>query len=118
MTIDLKANVPSTEFSQPFAQGMADRMAMSYFKYGEVRAAYPHRVDALASLQTRLDKYRQTGNTEYLMDAANFAMIEFMHPRHPDAHFLPSDSKESPGRKWVGEVDPSQRSNRIEKVHR
>lgn len=109
--INLVESCPATEFSPKFAQGMADRMAMSYAKYGQVRDAYPTRVDALASLQMRLDRYQATGNTEFLMDVANFAMIEFMHPRHPEAHYSPTDATKSPGRKWVGEVDPSGRHN-------
>jgi hypothetical protein len=114
MTIKFPEGVPATEFSERFAQGMADRMAVSFCKYGAVRDAYPSRVDAIASLKKRLDKYEQDGNTEWLMDVANFAMIEFMHPRHPEAHFEATDSKASPGRAWHGEVDPSQRGNRPE----
>jgi len=47
---------------------------------------------------TRMRKYAETGNTEWLIDAANFAMIEFMHPRHPHAHFTGTDDDASPGR--------------------
>ena len=102
-------NVPGSEFSDAFVQGMADRMSMSFFKYGAVAVAYPNKVDALASLKLRVNKYLETGNTELLMDVANFAMIEFMHPRLEHAHFSPRDG--GPGRVWFGEVDPSQRSN-------
>jgi hypothetical protein len=114
MEIKLANGVPSSEFSEKFAQGMADRMAVSFFKYGYVAEAYPKRVDAIASLKERLRKYEQTGNTEWLMDVANFAMIEYMHPRHEKAHFRATDSKESPGRIWNGEVNPIQEPNRIE----
>lgn len=110
--VNLSPGVPASEFSPEFVQGMANRMSMSFFKYGLVEAAYPKLVDAIASLKTRLEKYEQTGNLEYLMDVGNFAMIEFMRPRHEKAHFKPEDSGASPGRKWIGEVDPSQRSNR------
>jgi len=114
MNIKTAPNVPETEFSEKFAQGMADRMTVSFCKYGAVADAYPHRVDAIASLKKRLEKYERDGNTEWLMDVANFAMIEFMRPRHPDAHYKPTDSKASPGRQWVGEVNASQRGNRPE----
>jgi len=73
-------------------------MAMSFFKYGPVREAYPHKVSAIESLRRRLDRYEQSGNTEWLIDVANFAMIEFMYPSHPQAHFRPTDAAESPGR--------------------
>lgn len=113
MTIDIEmSGAPASEFCPDFVVGMAKRMAMSYYKYGLVSDAYPHKVDAIRSLQARLDKYAQTGNTEYLMDAANFAMIEFMHPKHPDAYFEPTDSSGSPGRVFHGEIDRSQRRNK------
>lgn len=105
MELKTGAGVPSSENSQEFHQGMVDRMGVSFFKYGPVRLGYPARVNALKSLRERLDKYERTGNTEWLMDVANFAMIEFMHPAHKDAHFRPTDSKESPGRVWHGEVN-------------
>ncbi len=87
-----------TEVSEDFIQGMRNRMEVSFHKYGPVADAYPHKVDALASLGVRLQKYAETGNTEWLMDVANFAMIEYMHPRHPAAHFQGTDDDASPGR--------------------
>jgi hypothetical protein len=90
--------LPASEFSEPFVQYMRNRMAVSFHKYGKVADAYPHKVDAIESLKKRLERYTETGNTEWLVDAANFAMIEFMHPRHEVAHFKGTDSNESPGR--------------------
>jgi hypothetical protein len=89
---------PASEFSEDFVAKMRARMATSYFKYGPVRDAYPHKVSALESLRQRLTRYEETGNTEWLVDAGNFAMIEFMLPSHPNAHFRATDSGESPGR--------------------
>jgi len=91
----LKSN---TEFSLPFVQGMADRMAVSNAKYGDVTDAAVKKLDPLANLQVRLQKYRDTGNTEWLMDVGNCAMIEFMFPQHPNAHFRATSAAESPGR--------------------
>lgn len=88
----------STEFSSEFVDGMRARMEVSHAKYGPIRDAYPHKVNAMESLQKRIDRYIETGNTEWLMDVANFAMIEFMLPAHPRAHFKATDSHESPGR--------------------
>lgn len=97
---------PKTEFSSEFVQFMANRMSVSYHKYGPVADGYPDKLDAIASLKQRLDTYAETGNTEFLVDAANFAMIEFMHPKSVKAHFRPTDSNESPGRTRVnGQVD-------------
>jgi len=96
----LQSVAPFSENSAEFHQGMVSRMDVSYAKYGAVADAYPHKVDAIESLRKRLDRYTETGNTEWLMDAANFAMIEFMRPRHPNAHFAATDSGASPGRVW------------------
>lgn len=102
--------MPESEFSYEFMQGMADRLSMSFFKYGLMGRAYPKLVNALASLQRRIDRYKETGNTEFLIDAANFALIEFKHPSIEGAEYKPTDGK-GPGRIWNGEVDASERSN-------
>jgi hypothetical protein len=68
-------------------------MAVSFHKYGPVAQAYPDLVDAVACLRDRLAHYDQDGNTEHLVDVANFAMIEFMHPRHEKAHYAGTDAE-------------------------
>lgn len=91
---------PETEFSADFLQGMVARMGFSFEKYGAVAKGFPLNVDAIGTLEHVLRKYKADGNTERLIDIANYAMIEFMHPRHPDAHFNAGDAKDSAGRKW------------------
>ena len=86
------------EVSEEFLQGMLDRMATSYYKYGKVSEGYPHNISALVSLEQRLAMYKSTRNREYLIDAANFLMIEFMFPSLAGAHYTPTDSDGSPGR--------------------
>ena len=102
---------PTTEVSEAFIQGMRNRMEVSYHKYGPVAEGYPHRVNALESLLVRLRRYEETGNTEWLMDVANFAMIEFMHPRHPNAFFQGTDDEASPGRVSVRTGQDDKRDN-------
>lgn len=89
---------PASEFNETFVVGMRKRMAVSYHKYGLMADAARKRVDQIESLRIRLERYDETGNTEWLMDVANMAMIEFTHPLHPAAHYRPTDSDESPGR--------------------
>lgn len=108
--MDLRESCPATEFSQQFLQGMLDRMAVSYHKYGKVADGFPLKVRAIESLTQRLRSYAKTGNTEYLIDAANFAMIEFMHPVHEEAHFTSTDDSGSPGRISAG-GRPDKRGN-------
>ena len=105
-------SAPTAEFDKLFLQGMLDRVAQAFFKYGAMAEAYPDRVDAIASLEKRLLNYKKDGNGEWLVDAGNFLMIEFKHPRHPKAHYRPTSSEESPGRAWHGDVDLSSRGNR------
>lgn len=102
--MDIK-DILKTEVDETFIQGMRDRMVISFHKYGLV-AEGAKKMDIIASLMARLRLYANgdpakgilPGNTEYLMDVANFAMIEFMYPRHPDAHFKGTDDEASPGR--------------------
>lgn len=92
------AEILVTEFDEKFIEYMRNRMIFSFHKYGPLADAYPAKVDAIASLEKRLAKYKETGNAEWLVDVCNFAMIEFMRPRHPNAHFEATDSHASPGR--------------------
>lgn len=98
MELVLKAGNPRTQYSKEFLQGMIDRMLMSYPKYGHIKDSVERGMDPLAEARRRISKYRADGNTEWLIDAANYIMIEFMHPSHEDAHFRPTDSSESDGR--------------------
>jgi hypothetical protein len=102
------------ESSEEFHQHMINAMSMSYITYGPVRAAFPEKVNALDSLMLRLKKYKETGNKEFLVDVANFAMIEFMFPNRPDAYFEATDFKESPGRVWHGSKKPTSENNKGE----
>ena len=79
-------------------------IVMSHYKYGWVKDCYEtfKTADAMKSLQMRIEKYLDTGNTEYLCDVANFAMIEYMYPQHRKAHYKSTDSSESPGLYGLG----------------
>lgn len=94
--IVLKGGQPDTQYSVQFLQGMVDRMLTSYRKYGHIKESIERGVDPLESSRQRIERYRETGNTEFLMDAANYIMMEFIHPSMENAHYDP-ESK-SPGR--------------------
>lgn len=83
-----------TEYSQRFDDIRKNMMVLSYYKYGPMQENYKTEktIDAIGSLEKRLQKYKDTGNTEFLADIANFAMIEFMHPQHERAFYKPTDS--------------------------
>lgn len=84
----------SSEYSERFDEIRKNMMIVSYYKYGAIKDNYKiyKTIDAIKSLEIRLEKYKETGNTEFLADIANFAMIEFMYPQHPTADYKATDS--------------------------
>ncbi|MGM0411664.1 MAG: hypothetical protein ACQEQF_13005 [Bacillota bacterium] len=91
--------IVKTEFSFDFIEKMKNRMIVSYFKYGRVRNSYKNgKINALESADERIKKYKETGNLEYLIDASNFIMCEYMYPQNEDAYFEGTDSNGSIGR--------------------
>lgn len=87
------------EYSEKFDEIRKASMQQSFYKYGPVRANYGANggVSAIGSLKKYLEEYERTGNTEFLTDVANFAMIEFMYPSIKGAKFKRTGSDESPG---------------------
>lgn len=85
------------DFSEAFVTKMKNAIELSYYKYGNAKKTYPELAQAYKCLRERLDLYEKTHNTEFLVDAANFAMLEFMFPSFADAKYTPTDSDKSPG---------------------
>lgn len=86
------------EYSEMFDDKRKNRVKTSYRKYGSAAENFGKGyVDAIGSLELCLKKYKETGNTEYLCDLANYAMFEFMYPQHEKAHFRATESNESAG---------------------
>lgn len=87
----------SKEHSEEFDKLRKNRVQVSFFKYGAARDNFGSgRVDAIGSLDLCLDKFKKTGNTEYLLDVANYAMFRYMYPM-PGEYFRPTDRRESAG---------------------
>lgn len=85
------------DFSEKFVNSMKNAMETSYYKYGHAKKTYPELAQAYKCIQQRLELYLKTHNSDYLVDIANFAMIEFMFPSFKDAKYDPKDSDQSPG---------------------
>lgn len=85
-----------TEYSNYFDDIRKNMMIVSFYKYGKLEDNYKNYkcIDCLGSLEERIKKYKETGNTEFLADVANFAMIEFMYPSIKGAKYIPTDSGE------------------------
>lgn len=93
-TID---KILETEYSKEFDEKRKNAMAMSFYKYGPAKENFSKgMVDAIATLKKCLKKFEETGNLDYMVDIANYAMIRFMYPADGE-HYTPTDSKESAG---------------------
>ena len=68
------------EFDPKFFELMRNRMLVSRHKYGHVSEKYKNAewYDMVKNIKYRVGLYEKTGNTEYLVDVANFCMIEWM----------------------------------------
>jgi hypothetical protein len=76
------------QFSEDFVRKMKARVFLGYHRYGESKQYKEQKkYDILKTIEKHLRLYNETGNAERLVDAANYLMIEFMHPQHPNAHF-------------------------------
>lgn len=86
------------EYSDKFDELRQNRVAISFHKYGTAKDNFGMKlVNALESHDLCIKKYLETGNTEYLCDAANYLMFEFMYPQQAGAFFKATDSSESAG---------------------
>lgn len=86
------------EYSDRFDELRKNRVEVSYYKYGPAKTNFKEKlVNALGSCNKCIKKYEETGNTEYLCDAANYLMFEFMYPQRDGAYFKATDSDESAG---------------------
>ena len=94
---DIGKKMPS-EYSDRFDELRQNRVSVSFYKYGTAKDNFGMKlVDALTTHDLCIEKYKETGNTEYLVDAANYLMFEFMYPQRDGAYFKPTDSSESAG---------------------
>ena len=85
------------DFSEAFVNKMKNAIETSHYKYGWASKTYPELAQAHKCIAERLEAYEKTHNTEYLIDVANFAMLEFLYPAFADAHYTPTDSDKSVG---------------------
>lgn len=86
------------EYSDRFDELRQNRVALSFYKYGTAADNFGMKlVNALENHDMCIKKYLETGNTEYLCDAANYLMFEFMYPQRDGAYFKATDSNESAG---------------------
>lgn len=86
-----------TEYSEEFDTLRKNRCEVSYYKYGPAKKNFAEgRVDALKTAKRCIDAFERDGNTEHLVDAANYLMFRYMYPM-PGENFEATDSNGSVG---------------------
>lgn len=68
-----------TEWSPRFEQLMRNRLLMGRLRYGPMayKKANAHKYDCPEYAVKKIRDYQQTGNQEFLVDAANMLLLEF-----------------------------------------
>ena len=66
-----------------FLQLMVNRFVAGGLRYGAPKRGKMY----LTKLKKELAKYEETGNKEQLINIANYAVLESLHPEHPKPHF-------------------------------
>ena len=85
------------EYSKECDTKRKSAIIVSYHKYGPSKENFKKgMVDAIGSLKKNLKKFEETGNTEYLVDVANYAMFRYMYPQGNES-YRPTDSNQSAG---------------------
>ena len=91
------AEILRQEYCEEFDERRKKAMVCSYYKYGPIKENFQKGlVDAIGSLKKNLKKFEETGNTEYLVDVANYAMLRYMYPKEGEG-YKPTDSLQSAG---------------------
>lgn len=95
--MDTREEILQRDFSDEFIAKMKNAIETSHYKYGWASKTYPELAQAHKCIAERLELYYKTHNKDYLIDIANFAMLEYLYPEYSDAHYTPTDSNASPG---------------------
>lgn len=80
------ADIHKDQCEDGFCTLMDNRLVMGHLRYGSSSKKRPQ-FYYIKRLQTEITHYLQSGNTEYLVNAANYARLEFKKPSHSKAHF-------------------------------
>lgn len=85
------------EYSIEFDKKRKNAIETSFYKYGPARDNFGSgRVDAIKTLELCLEAFKKDGNTEHLVDVANYAMFRYMWPL-PGESYNPTGSDGSVG---------------------
>lgn len=82
-----KMNVDNT-----FIEHMVNAMVMSAFKYGDVKEVCGE--VAIEKMNKEIEMFMRDGNTEHMVNVANYAMLRYMFPQEGEA-YIGTDSNKS-----------------------
>lgn len=67
-----------SEWSSEFETRMRNRLVMGALRYGRLNAPGKPQWDRIGNMIERLKYYRESGNTQALVDVANLALCEYV----------------------------------------
>ncbi len=87
-------DLEKTEWVPLFEKLMRNRLVMGALRYGtlERKRKIGHKWDLMGAVEKKAALYNETGNTEYLVDIANYCLLEFECGSHPKKHFKALDN--------------------------
>ena len=68
-----------------FAQSMLNRLYVGELRYGSPSAKQKY----FSRMDKEMKAYGKTGNAEHLINIANYCVLEWIAPQHPNHHFDP-----------------------------
>lgn len=95
--MDSREDILKRDFSEEFVTKMKNAIETSHYKYGWASKTYPELAQGINCIDDRIRAYKDTHNKDYLVDIANFAMLEYLYPMFEDAHYTPGDYDKSVG---------------------
>ena len=81
-----------------YGKNVAIEILKGNYKINKVFLDNNYKDEEILSLidKKNLKKFEETGNTEYLVDVANYAMFRYMYPQGKE-YYQATDSKDSAG---------------------
>lgn len=81
-----------SNWSPEFERLCRNRLMMGCLRYGHMdEQRTNHKWDVLKAIGAKVQAYELTGNTEHIVDAANYCQLVFVLDPHPTKHFSALD---------------------------
>ena len=84
-------DLTASEWDIEFERLMRNRLMMGAYRYGRIGEPGKPQFDRCEYIERKVAQYRETGNTECLVDISNLALVEFVEGIHPKKHFSSLD---------------------------